>query len=268
MAAAVVALAAAAVPAPVLVSGPGFWSLGRLGYRFSHALRPNSDVRLSFRVPPRFRQGSGSWYGMRLHARLGLDPRFGAGAIDLAAESGTSLCAEQRVDANARAGRLLIHWYGPPGNVRLRGTASRPALLFDVDGVCTGRFQGGTQHVRVGLAAGFETPLVRWRLYGDSGVRVSRLPAQPRPPLSPRIIVRMPRAPLHVGATLPVPFALVPPPPRRVTVGTGTVGSVCRVSAMTRRRVVVRGVRRGRCILLLVAGWEHSLLTLEVDGRR
>jgi hypothetical protein len=92
--------AAAARPAPVVVDHPGVWTLARLGYGSQViAGRLDSPVQertLRFALPPGAHQGRRSWYLIRLHYRVWIDPRSTDGRFYVTAATDGQTSASTR----------------------------------------------------------------------------------------------------------------------------------------------------------------------------
>ena len=206
-AAAAALLAAFLVPAahaarPVLVHGPGTWTLPRLGaggtvFR-EQVSRPRQQLVARYRLPAGVRQGHGTWYLLRLHVAVAFRPRATPGTLEVFGRVNGLTVASIVYDVENAGGRTRVVSDSVglvSGHVREAGRSLVREQVFEN--------YLGYRDVRRGessLALGFRQdafPMLRSvRIYPDSGLEI-----MPYPPPQPRLSVRIPEQAIRVGHT-------------------------------------------------------------------
>lgn len=111
MASLIVAVVLGAANADATARGTASWSLAGAGYsqlviRPGAAPRKSRSVRL--RLPTNAVQGAGTWYRIRLHYRLELDPQTAPGHVYVEASTDGYPCAMIRFDINRVGGKTRV----------------------------------------------------------------------------------------------------------------------------------------------------------------
>jgi len=217
---------AAAAPSIPLVSGYGTWTLAELGYRprsvtsRETGLRPFVTQTFAYRLPSGARQGPGSWWRLRLHVRVRIDPRSAAGPVYVNASTNGRTCASIRFLVLRSHGRMEVV-SDALGLVNGREITRGPTLARDI------RFENFLQYrgVRPGLneleLEVQRTSPARIRdvvFVRDTGLVHTRVgPAAIRPSLF------LPARTIHVGDSFDLRFRLVQTAGARLTTGSAAV---------------------------------------------
>ncbi len=213
------------------IAGYGTWTLGELGFRprtvTSHetGLRPFVAQTFAYRLPRGARQGPGSWWKLRLHVRVRIDPRSPVGPVYVNASTNGRTCASIRFLVLRAHGRIEVV-SDALGLVNGREITRGPTLARDI------RFENFLQYrgVRPGLneleLEVQRTSRARIRdvvFVPDSSLVHTRIgPATIRPALF------LPGKAIHAGDSFDLRFRLVQTAGARLTTGTAAVDYVDR----------------------------------------
>jgi hypothetical protein len=255
--------AASSARADVVIRGPGFWSLSRLGHSEQHlpATSPTNVVRLGFRLPRGVAAAARRCYQGRLtarktcflilyHFRLRIDPTSQPGWINVSAATNRFTSSQVLFDVRRPADRLQIDWSTLD---LIRGhdphTTTEPEIeVRNINYLQTRGLRDGLNTIDFQLQMSEGVRVLGVDVFADSGLEWSRVP-----PGRLRLTVQPRKALVGMGGRIRLSYAVTRlggrAPENVLVEAAGRVDSLEVVGRASRRIPVVRDTVRGTFVL-------------------